>query len=272
MDDVVVRAQRGDAAALEELLGSVAPTVLRFARRMCKSDADADDVLQDTLLAAATHLGEFEGRSSLSSWLFALARSACARKRRGLANRPAEDAAVLVTQADTGPSPESQVETIELAAALERALARMPDDYREVLLLRDVEGLTAPEAADAIGIGVDALKSRLHRARGALRDALVASMEPSVPAPQGCPDVVQALSQKLEGELTPADCARMESHLAGCPSCRAACNALEGALASCRRAKDATISPEIRSRLERALDSVRVQLDARSPKRAQKRG
>src|SRR5512139_2295083 len=99
MDERVARAQRGDVVALEELLAEVAPTVLRFARRMCRSDADADDVLQDTLLAAATHLGEFEGRSSLSSWLFALARSACSRKRRGLANQPAEDASVLASHA-----------------------------------------------------------------------------------------------------------------------------------------------------------------------------
>lgn len=269
MDEMVVRAQRGDTAALEELLAAVAPTVLRFARRMCKSDADADDVVQDTLLAAATHLTDFEGRSSLSSWLFALARSACARKRRGLANRPAEDAAVLVAHADPRPSPESQAEAGELAAALERALAAMPEDYREVLVLRDLEGLTAPEAAEAIGIGVDALKSRLHRARGALRDALLASLQPSAPRvpAAGCPDVVQALSRKLEGELTPDDCARMEAHLAGCPSCRSACDALEGALATCRRAKEAPVSPEIRARLERALDAVRVRLQPRSPRR-----
>lgn len=263
MDERVARAQRGDVVALEELLAEVAPTVLRFARRMCRSDADADDVLQDTLLAAATHLGDFEGRSSLSSWLFALARSACSRKRRGLANQPAEDASVLASHADTRPSPESQVEAIELAAALERALAIMPDDYREVIVLRDFEGLTAPEAAEAIGIGVDALKSRLHRARGALRDALAASIVPSAPrAPTGCPDVVQALSQKLEGDLTPGDCAKMEAHLAGCPACRTACTALEGALASCRRAKEAPVSPAIRARLQRALDAVRVQLHA----------
>src|SRR5271165_5430320 len=88
IDPLVERARRGDAGALEELLASVAPAVERFGLRMCRNPHDADDVLQDTLLSIATHLGEFEGRSSLLSWVFALTRSACARRQRGIKNQP----------------------------------------------------------------------------------------------------------------------------------------------------------------------------------------
>ena len=83
IDPLVERARSGDAKALEELLASVAPAVERFGLRMCRNPDDADDVLQDTLLTIATHLGDFEGRSSLLSWVFTLARTACARRRRG---------------------------------------------------------------------------------------------------------------------------------------------------------------------------------------------
>ena len=85
---LVERARAGDDHALDALLVAIEPVVQRFGRRLCRQDDDADDVKQDTLLALAQHLGDFEARSSLTSWVFALARSACVRRRRGLKNRP----------------------------------------------------------------------------------------------------------------------------------------------------------------------------------------
>ena len=85
---VVARARQGDREALEAVLLSLAPSINRFGLRMCKNVHDAEDILQETLINVAQHLGDFEGRSSLTSWAFALTRSACARKRRGLKNQP----------------------------------------------------------------------------------------------------------------------------------------------------------------------------------------
>src|SRR6188768_4096989 len=82
--EMVARARQGDREALEAVLAAVAPSIHRFGLRMCKNVHDAEDVLQDTLINVAKHISDFEGRSSLSSWVFALTRSACARKRRGL--------------------------------------------------------------------------------------------------------------------------------------------------------------------------------------------
>ena len=230
LEALVDKAKRGDAVALEHILAEVAPAVRRFGVRMCKNPDDADDALQETLLAIATHLPEFEGRSSLLSWVFTLTRTACARRRRGLKNRPpvADDAAP--ERRDEGPSPEDRAAGRELASALSRALDAMDDEQREVILLRDVEGLTAQEAADAIGISVDALKSRLHRARSALREALA-----PLAANPSCPDVALQWSRKLEGDLSAADCSAMEKHVATCPSCAARCDALKRALYLCRR-------------------------------------
>jgi len=152
VDPLVDLARRGDARALEALLASVAPSIHRFGMRMCRNENDADDVVQDTLLAIATHLGEFEGRSSVSSWAFALARSACTRRRRGLKNRPTEGEEAALAEPSPTPSPEDAASDRELALALAGALHALPDEQREVVLLRDVEGLSAPEAADALGI------------------------------------------------------------------------------------------------------------------------
>lgn len=258
MDPRIERAQRGDGAALEELLQSVAPSIQRFGRSMCKNASDADDVLQDTLLAVATHLGEFEGRSSLTSWVFSLTRSACTRRRRGQKNQPHDGDDVLADHADDSPSPEKAAADRELQGALSRALGALPDDYREVLLLRDVEGLTAPEAASSLGISTDALKSRLHRARSALRDALRPVLEPAPESARpGCPDVTSFWSKNLEGDLAPQDCAAMEKHVASCPSCGAACETLKKALSACRRVATDDVPKELQQRVKAAIMAFR---------------
>lgn len=247
MDPLVERARNGDAEALEEVLSRVAPSIQRFGLRMCKNPTDADDVLQDTLLAIATHLPEFEGRSSLTSWVFTLVRSACTRRRRGAKNQPHLDADAI-ERADMAPTPEESASDRELARALDRALASLSDEHREVILLRDVEGLDAKEAADAIGISVDALKSRLHRARAALRSALAPQERPR----EGCPDIVAAWSKKLEGDLDAHDCAAMEKHIETCATCASACDALKNALLACRRSSS-VVRPEVQARVKAAV-------------------
>ena len=251
--ELVARARKGDRQALEAVLASVAPSVHRFGLRMCKSAHDADDVLQDTLISVANHLGDFEGRSSLSSWVFALTRSACTRKRRGLKNRPPVSDDLLAETPDAAPSPETNAANHELASALSSAMDALSDDYREVILLRDIEGLSAPETASSLGISVDAVKSRLHRAREALRVALRPVHAPAPVQASGCPDVAQLWSKKLEGDLSQGDCAAMEQHLSGCPVCAAACDALRGALLACQHVRTQEVPPEGQARVRAAV-------------------
>jgi RNA polymerase sigma-70 factor, ECF subfamily len=176
---LVQRARSGDDQALEALLAAIEPTIQRFGRQLCRQEDDADDVTQETLLAMARHLGAFEERSSLTSWVFALARSACARRRRGLANRPHASTEGLPEPPDPAAGPEERLALREDTEALSRALAALPEVQRDVLFLRDLEGRSASETAQALGITVDAVKSRLHRARAALREAL--GEDPSAP-------------------------------------------------------------------------------------------
>lgn len=255
------RARAGDADAMEAVLAAVAPTVERFARRMCPG-AEADDATQEALLALATNLSRFEGRAALSSWAFALTRSACARQRRGLKNQPHAGEEAFATVPDDAPDPERRVTDDELARALDAALARLSREHREVIVLRDIDGLTAPEAARSLGLSVEALKSRLHRARGALRDALRPLLEPAEPAPESsprCRELMDLWTRRLEGDLSPEDCAAMERHLEGCPRCGAACEALKRALWVCQRsgAGAGALTPEARSCVRRAMDAWR---------------
>lgn len=239
---------------MEGLLASVAPSIRRFAARMCRNEADADDVLQDALLSIATNLDSFEGRSSLPSWAFTVARTACSRRRRGKKNEPGVADSALDAHAAEAPGPEDRASSRETSEMVAQALARLPDDYREVLLLRDAEGLTAPEAAVILGVSIDALKSRLHRARAALRDALRPVLDADVPpASPACPDVVRALSQKLEDELDANACAEMEKHVEGCASCARTCDAMKDALRACRSSSAAELTPEIRERIRTTI-------------------
>ena len=105
LEQMVRRARAGDREALEAVLEGVAPSVHRFALRMCKNVHDAEDVLQDTLILIAEHLPNFEARSSLSSWAFSLTRSACARRHRGFKNRPPAGDAHLADEPDRAPTP-----------------------------------------------------------------------------------------------------------------------------------------------------------------------
>lgn len=256
MESLIEAARAGDRSAMEELLRHVAPAVHRFGMRMCRNEADAQDVMQDTLLFITGHLRDFGARASFTSWVFTLARTACARRRRGLKNRTGEGDGALVHEIDSGHGPEHEVDQRQVAAMLASALDALPHEYREVVALRDVEGLSAKEAAEVLNLSVDALKSRLHRARAALREKLTPLLEP-VPtrALQGCPDVVHLLSQRLEGELSAETCAAVEQHVADCPSCGASCEALRTALSECAREREQTPSATVRAAIGAAISA-----------------
>lgn len=242
--------------------------------RMCRDPEDAKDVLQDTLLAMARGVRDFRGASSLSTWLYTIARSFCIRTRRRAAHAPGRDRAAggpdmmpsgdeVATGhvADPRASPDEQLAGRQVKAALEQAIATLAPKYREVLLLRDAEGLTAPEVAEVLGLTAQAVKSRLHRARLSVREQLtpLLGIEPALSAPAGaCPDVLTAFSQHLEGEISAGLCADLERHLEGCARCRGACESLKRTLALCRTSGPtadlpAAVSAQVKAALRAAL-------------------
>src|SRR6185503_18038782 len=169
--------------------------------KMCRDPEDAREVLQDTLFAAARTVHGFRGASSVSTWLYTIARSFCIKKRRRGVFAPEIVSLESGTSAalgarDQGRDPERTLADLEVGAALEAAIASLEPEYREVLLLRDVEGLSAAEVAEVTTLSVPAVKSRLHRARASVRERLAPLLAPVAAQPSKgagvCPDVVDS--------------------------------------------------------------------------------
>ena len=210
---------------------------------------------------AAPGAAEVADASSISTWLYTIARRFCLKKRRKRKFVP-DDQRSLETDAaaetgalpDPAQAPDDALAGKRVEIALANAIESLEPIYREVLLLRDVEGLTAPETAEVLGVGVQAVKSRLHRARLALRAELAPALGmPDVAAPSTCPDVLGMFSRHLEDEISADVCAEMERHIAGCARCRRACDSLKRTLALCK----STRTPHVPAAVQK---SVRVAL------------
>ena len=267
-DELLSAARQGDAAALEALLVRYQPHLYRFGLRMCGNVEDAGDVAQESLISMVRSLRDFRGDSSVSTWLYTIARRFCIKKRRRSRFAPAREesldapgALAAHGLADPSPSPEQTAAGRELTSALTRAIDALDPAQREVLVLRDLEGLPASEAARVLGISVDAVKSRLHRARVAVRQELAPMLDRQPIEARGamCPDVLTLFSQHLEGEIDPSVCATMEAHLAQCRHCRHACDSLKRTLAVCRQLPTPDVPASLASSIKTAIRAVLAQ-------------
>jgi len=250
MDDVdlIAAARSGDRAAIEELLARYEPSIYRFGLRMCGNEDAAREVLQETLLAAFRYLPGFRGDAALSTWLYQIARSFCIKQRRGQHPTRSLDDQVLV---DPAPAPDARVQARELGELLARAIATLAPEQREVLILRDVEGLSAEQAADVMGLEVGALKSRLHRARMALRSELAGGFDNEHAEP--CPELAHELSAYVGAEIDQATCVQIEQHLTTCARCAGACEALERTVSLCRRLPGDEVPAAVRAAVRGAI-------------------
>jgi RNA polymerase sigma factor (sigma-70 family) len=157
---VVRGAQRGDPAAVDGLLRAVLPTAQRFAARSCLSHEDAEDAVQDALTALVRRVGALRAAGAVTSWLFVTIRHGCLRRAAGVILVPLDGIPELA-RSDIA---EGVIDRMVVADAL----AALPAQQREVIVLVDLLGLPAERTAQRLGIGVRATKSRLHRARRAL--------------------------------------------------------------------------------------------------------
>jgi len=255
------RARAGDRAALDRLLRLHEKRVYRFGLRMCGDEEAAREVLQSTLLAAFRRLDSFRGDARLSTWLFAIARSFCSRQHRRTRSAPVHDVPLDAPDSDvrledSAPNPAESLEKSETAALVAAAIRALPPSYREVVLLRDAEGLPAEEAARTLGLQVPALKSRLHRARQALKENLARALQeagPGAAAAQACPRLAMELSALREAEIDRPACEAIQAHVEGCPRCRGSLGALRDAARLCRQLPGAEVPAPVRSAVRRAL-------------------
>lgn len=138
---------------------------------MLDNREDAADIVQDTFLSAYRRLKDFEGRARFSTWITTIAMNRCRNIRRSAA-RARTIALETDPPAPGSASPESETGAREIARHLERALAEIGPEHREVVVLRDIEGLSCRAVAEILGVETGTVKSRLHRARHALRALL----------------------------------------------------------------------------------------------------
>src|SRR5437899_7676674 len=178
---LVQAAKRGDDSAFEELVRRYDRNVFRIAQHITQNREDAEDVVQDAFLKAYTNLGRFQGQSKFYTWLVRIAvNEALMKLRRRKPERTVsldediktEDDSLPREVADWSPNPEQQYSQAELREILSKTIQGLPPGFRTVFVLRDVEGLSTEETADALDLSIPAVKSRLLRARLQLRERL----------------------------------------------------------------------------------------------------
>jgi len=176
-EEVVTRVLNGETALFEILMRRYNQRLYRVARSILRDDGEAEDVMQDAYVRAYQHLGQFAGRAKFSTWLTRIAvHEALARAHRGKRYDALEGLSAVQGEAmkfaSAAPSPEQEVATAQSHAILEEAILSLPESYRTVLMMRDIEELTTAEAAESLDITEQNVKVRLHRARALLRREL----------------------------------------------------------------------------------------------------
>jgi RNA polymerase sigma-70 factor, ECF subfamily len=181
-DEVVRRVRAGETRLYEVLMRRHNRTVYRAIRALIRNEAEVEDAMQGAYLNAFARLDQFRGEARFSTWLVSIAlNEARARLRRHSTEEALEEAsAVAPPPGAVEPEragPEEEVSARELVMLTERAVDRLPPDLRTTFMLRAVEGLDTADAAAALGVSEDVVKTRLHRARAHLRTALAEAAE-----------------------------------------------------------------------------------------------
>ena len=174
-EEVVARVLGGETALFEILMRRHNERIYRAARAILRDDTEAEDVMQQAYVNAYTHLHQFDGRAQFSTWLTRIAvHEALARARHRGRYESLEDSPVeMFMPIHSGPDPERQAFARELATLIESAVDRLGDGYREVFMLRQVQGLTTSETAQVLDVSEDVVKTRLSRARATLQRDLL---------------------------------------------------------------------------------------------------
>lgn len=180
-EEIVGRVREGETALYEIIVRRYNQRLYRVARAILRDDSEAEDVMQDAYVRAFQHLDQFEGRAPFSTWLTRIAvHEALARLRVRQRAQPfdeqGENGEIVMAISEKSPDPEQETSRLEVARLLEEELLHLPEQYRAVLMLRDVEGLSTAETAVTLGLTEENVKVRLHRGRSMMRRSLTKRM------------------------------------------------------------------------------------------------
>ena len=190
---LIARARQGDFEAFEQLISRYEDKVYRLAFRFVHNESEAKEIVQDTLLTVWRKLDGFKGDSQFGSWLYRVTANAALMRLRSQRRHPevsTEDlppgfldtrqpayGQIATPGENWSRRPDEQLQSAELRREIQEAVDALPEIYRTVFLVRDVDGLSTEETAEALGLSVPTVKTRLHRARMALREAIASHFD-----------------------------------------------------------------------------------------------
>jgi RNA polymerase sigma-70 factor, ECF subfamily len=279
IEQAVQLLQRGDEEALEQALALLQNTVFSFSMKVCGQRQDAEDTMQEVLLKSVPHLPKFESPKALVVWLYKVAKNRCLMSRRKSKFAPNRELSLEELMPDrreldrlsteAGINPERFAIRSEAAGMLREAIQKLPAQYRIVLVLRDMEGLTDEEVAEITGFSAGTVRVRLHRARLFVRKEMTKAWNPRTarptaasapqsavhegPKPARCKAMFAELSDYLDEQLDDSLCDELEKHLDGCGPCRVFLASLEATIEQCRRLPAECPSGRIATRLRKEL-------------------
>ncbi len=285
IEQAVSLLQRGDRDAVEQALHLLQNTVFSFSMKVCGQRQDAEDTMQEVLLKALPQLPKFDSPKALLVWLYKVAKTRCLMSRRRSKFAPKEDLSLEELMpdrreleqlgADGGINPENFAIQSQTAGLLRAAIQKLPPQYRIVLVLRDMEGLTDDEVAEITGLRAGTVRVRLHRARLFVRKELMKLWTPKLRAttrvaasaeashehrPGRCKAMFAELSNYLDEELDDSLCEELEKHLEGCGPCKVFLATLEATIAQCRALPDECPTGKKVTRLRKQLQENYAQL------------
>ncbi len=282
--------RRGDDTSLEEALALLQNTVFSFSMRVCGQREDAEDTMQEVLLKSVPYLPKFDSPKALVVWLYKVAKNRCLMSRRKSKFAPSQELSLDALMpdrmeleqlgADGRIDPESFAIRSDEAGRLREAIQKLPSQYRIVLVLRDMEGLTDEEVAEITGLKAGTVRVRLHRARLFVRKELMKLWKPRSPKramtpvsnsdssqkPPRCKAMFAELSNYLDEQMDDSLCDELERHLGGCEPCKVFLATLEATIEECRksptdcptRQEVAKLRAQLVQRYKQAASAVRT--------------
>jgi RNA polymerase sigma-70 factor (ECF subfamily) len=251
IEQAVQLLKSGEPNSMEKALALLQETVFSFSMRVCNQREDAEDTMQEVLVKSVPVLPKFNSPRALIVWLYKVARSRCLMSRRKSKFAPKEELSLeelmpgrkeLARIALGGQiNPEAFAIKGQAAHRLRETIQKLPPEYRIVLVLRDMEGLTDEEVAEITGLRSGTVRVRLHRARLFLRRELSHEKRAHRPRrsapiretkPAQCKALFAELSNFLDEQLDDSMCAELEKHMAGCEPCKAFLASLESTIAA----------------------------------------
>ncbi len=267
----------GAPDSMEKALTLLQETVFSFSMRVCQQREDAEDTMQEVLVKSVPLLSRFDSPKALVVWLYKVAKTRCLMSRRKSKFAPKQELSLeelmpdrqeLETLVQGGVNPETFAIHSQEARWLREAIQKLPPQYRIVLVLRDMEGLTDEEVSEIIGLRPGTVRVRLHRARLFVRKEVMKqrqgrgrhlrpvpsrAMGAPEPRPGHCKAMFAELSNYLDERLDDSLCAELEKHLDGCEPCKEFLSSLQATIEQCRKSPAACPNPKKAAKLRKEI-------------------